>query len=458
MSRYLITDYGAAPDSEALATAAIQAAVEAASAAGGGTVVVPAGVFRTGPIRLRSYIELHLSPGAVLAFSSDPADYAPVDSRWEGVRRQVYMSCIYGENLEHIAVTGFGKLDGGGEPWWQLQRDHLERLAYPRPKLISFDRCRHVTLRDLTLVDSPSWTVNPIACEDVTIDNLRIFNPADSPNTDGINPESCRNVRISNCHIDVGDDCITIKSGTEDTEERIPCENITVTGCTMLHGHGGVVIGSEMSGSIRRVTIANCIFMGTDRGIRLKSRRGRGGVVEDIRVSNVVMEDVICPFVLNLYYFCGPKGKDQKVWDKSPYPVDEGTPNFRRIHFSGITARGVQAAAGFLYGLAEQYISEITFDHIDISMAPNPEPAYPAMMDGIEKMSRRGFYLGNVRDIRFSHVTIEDHDGPAFYLEQAEGVELEGCRSVRMRTPEQLVYRAEAAKGSVREFAEQGHE
>lgn len=448
MSLYNIVDYGALPGDALPATAAIIAAIEAAAMAGGGTVLVPAGIYLSGPIRMKSHIELHLSPGAVLLFSANQSDFMPVESRWEGARRLVYMSCIYGENLENVSVTGFGKLDGCGESWWTLHRSHPEQLAYPRPKLISFDRCRRVTLRDLTLVNSPSWTVNPIQCEDVTIDNLSILNPADSPNTDGINPDSCRNVRISGCHIDVGDDCIAIKAGTEDTPERISCENITITGCTMVHGHGGVVLGSEMSGSIRRVTISNCVFMGTDRGIRLKSRRGRGGIVEDIRVSNIVMEDVICPFILKLYYFCGPRGKDKYVWDKNPYPVTEETPCFRRIHFSNITARGVQAAAGFLYGLAEQYISEITFDSIDISMAPNPEPAYPAMMAGIEKMSRRGFYLGNVRDIRFSRVTVEDHDGPAFYLEHAEGVELDGCRSVRTRKPELLVQRAEAEKQS----------
>lgn len=151
-----------------------------------------------------------------------------------------------------------------------------EELQYPRPKLISFDGCNRVTLKDLTLVNSPSWTVNPIRCQDVTIDNLSIHNPADSPNTDGIDPESCVNVRISNCHIDVGDDCIAIKAGTEDTKERIACENIAITNCTMIHGHGGVVLGSEMSGDIRNVVISNCVFKQTDRGIRLKSRRGRG--------------------------------------------------------------------------------------------------------------------------------------------------------------------------------------
>lgn len=439
MQVYNITDYGASRDSETLATTAIADAIEAANRAGGGTVYVPAGTYRTGAIFLKSNIELHLSPGAVLCFSADPEDYPAVQSRWEGVNRQVHASCIYGENLENISLTGSGTLEGNGQPWWEKQRNAPEDLQFPRPKLISLDGCRRVTIKDLNLRNSPSWTVNPIRCSDITIDNLSIYNPADSPNTDGINPESCRNVRISNCSIDVGDDCIAIKSGTEDSAERIPCENITITNCTMVHGHGAVVLGSEMSGGIRNVTISNCIFQQTDRGIRLKSRRGRGGTIEDIRVTNIVMDQVICPFILNLYYFCGPRGKDKYVWDKNPYPVTEETPCFRRIHFDHITARNVHASAGFLYGLAEQYVSEITFTNIDISMAEPAIPGLPAMMSGLEEMQKRGFYLGNVRDILFQQVTIENHEGPAFYIENGEDVEVINCRSKNTAKPEKLM-------------------
>lgn len=362
-----------------------------------------------------------------------------MESRWEGVKREVHAACINGAGLRNVSITGSGTIDGNGEPWWKKHRDHPEELEYPRPRLIGFDDCNRVTLRDLTLVNSPSWTVNPINCSNVMIDNLSILNPADSPNTDGINPESCRDVRISNCHIDVGDDCIAIKAGTEDTKERIPCENITITNCVMVHGHGAVVLGSEMSGDIRNVTISNCVFKQTDRGIRMKSRRGRGGIIEDIRISNIVMEDVICPFTLNLYYFCGPRGKEKYVWDKNPYPVTEETPQFRRIHYANITARNVHAAAGFLYGLAEQAVSEITFTNIDISMAEHAVPGQPDMMAGLQDMQRRGFFLGNVREVQFQQVTIENHDGPAFYVENGEEVEFLNCRSRNTVKPEKLV-------------------
>ena len=442
MTTYLITDFGARNDNK-LNTDAIQTAIDTAFNKGGGKVIVPTGEFLTGAIFLKDNIELYLSPGAVLKFSDQQEDYPVVTSRWEGVRREVYASCLYAENAKNISVTGFGTIDGNGLKWWHIFRNEREKLSYPRPKLISFDNCSNITIKDITLMNSPSWTVNPIRCHNITIDNLSIYNPANSPNTDGIDPESCKNVRISNCHIDVGDDCIAIKAGTEDTSEHISCENITITNCTMIHGHGGVVLGSEMSGGIRNVTISNCVFQDTDRGIRLKSRRGRGGVVEDIRVNNIVMEGVICPFILNLYYFCGPKGKDKYVWDKNPYPITEETPMFRRIHFSQITARNVHASAGFIYGLAEQYVSEITFNDIAISMAENAIPGKPAMMAGIEDMKSRGFYIGFAKDILFNQVIVENHEGPAFYVENSEEIELSNCKSKNTKNEELLIKEVE---------------
>ncbi|WP_251551554.1 glycoside hydrolase family 28 protein [Neobacillus muris] len=436
-SIYDIRDFGGAGDGTTLNTKAILKAVEACSGAGGGTVYVPAGVFLTGAVILKSNVNLYVEAGATLLFSNDVNEYPVVDSRWEGVKRQVYASCIYAENAENISVTGRGTLDGNGKFWWELFR--RKENEYPRPKLVSFDHCSHVLISGVKMIHSPSWTVNPICCEDVTVHNISIVNPANSPNTDGIDPESCRNVRISDCHIDVGDDCIAIKAGTEDTAERVPCENITIANCTMIHGHGGVVLGSEMSGDIRNVTVSNCVFEGTDRGIRLKSRRGRGGVVEDVRVNNIVMKGVICPFIANLYYFCGPRGNDKYVWDKNPYPITEETPAFRRIHFSNITAREVSAAAGFLYGLAEMYVEDITFDQVSVAMAEDAEPGMPAMMAELEPMKQRGFFCSNVRDIRFNQVTVSNHEGPAFYVENGEDIEVTGCRTKHPRTNDPMV-------------------
>ena len=188
----------------------------------------------------------------------------------------------------------------------------MRELPYGRPYLICFEHCKHVKILDVKLTMSPAWTVHPLYCEDLEVRGISIRNPWNSPNTDGINPDGCQNVRIADCLVDVGDDCITLKSGTEETPEKQPCENITITNCNLVHGHGGVVIGSEMSGGVRNVTITNCVFQDTDRGIRVKTRRGRGGVMESVLVSNVMMERVLCPFVFNMYYQCGAQGTSYK--------------------------------------------------------------------------------------------------------------------------------------------------
>lgn len=166
----------------------------------------------------------------------------------------------------------------------------------------------------------------------------------------------------------------------------------------------------------------------TDRGIRMKSRRGRGGIVEDIRVDNIVMDQVLCPFIMNLYYFCGPKGKDKYVWDKTPYPVTEETPRFRRIHFANITARKVNAAAGFIYGLSEQPVTEVSFQNINISMAEDAVPGKPAMMTGLEKTAKSGFYIGCAENISFDHVIIDDVEGESYHVENCKDLWWDSCK------------------------------
>ncbi len=431
MSIENILEYGAVADGKTLCTEAIAKAVDACVKNGGGVVYVPAGTYLTGAVFLKSNIELNIEAGATLLFSNDIKDFPVVTSRWEGVKRDCYASCINADNAENVSVTGHGTIDGQGAFWWKIFREKANE--YPRPKLIAPYGCKNVLIRDVTLKNSPSWTINTILCDNVTIDHVTINNPSDSPNTDGIDPESCTNVHISNCHIDVGDDCIAVKAGTEDTAERVPCKNITISNCTMVHGHGGVVLGSEMSGNIINVTISNCVFEGTDRGIRLKSRRGRGGVVEDIRVDNVVMENVLCPFIANLYYFCGPRGDDKYVWDKAPYPITEETPAFRRLHFANMTCKGVNAAAGYFYGLAEQFVEDCTFENVYISLADDAVAGKPAMLAGIEDMKQKGFFIANSKGISFDNVTVVGADGPAFEVEDCEDIIFTNCKNKNNR-------------------------
>jgi polygalacturonase len=414
-----VRDYGAIGDGITLDSPALQRALDAAAHIGGGTIFIPAGKYVVGSIFLRDNITLFIDAGAVLLGSQNLADYPIVTMRWEGVTQPTHAPLIAGDGLKNIAVTGRGIIDGRGERWWQLHR--AKTLDAPRPRLIAFSNSTNVLIEGVTLTNSPAWTINPVRCENVTVDQVTIRNPADSPNTDGINPDSCRNVHISNCHIDVGDDCVTIKSGieTESQELLVPCENITITNCTMVHGHGGIVIGSEMSGGVRNVVISNCVFVGTDRGIRLKSRRGRGGIVEDIRASNIVMTDVLCPFTMNLYYHINARG-NQYVSNKQPQPITSGTPIFRRIHYSHITARNSHYAAAFLYGLPEMPIEDVSFDDVSIAMATDAHAGEPDMADDIPSMQRAGFFARHVRGLRLREVVIENQIGEAFLLDKVQ--------------------------------------
>lgn len=408
-----------------LVTESIQQAIDEVTQRGGGQVVIPSGQFLTGALELKSNVELHLSAGAILKFSDDPRNFPVIDSRWEGVKRQVYQPCLYADHATNIAITGLGLIDGSGEAWWRLFRDNRDQLAYPRPQFVGFDHCQRVLLRDFQIINSPSWTIHPVACENVTIDNISIKNPADSPNTDGIDPESCCDVRIMNCQVDVGDDCIALKSGTEQNQgEKIPCHNVAISNCTLLHGHGAIVIGSEMSANIENVTISNCTFEQTDRGIRIKSRRGRGGIVQNLVVNNIVMDQVLCPFVLNLFYFCGPNGRTEYVADKRAYPVSDKTPAFKQIQFSNIIAHHVRSAAGYIYGLPEQKIAHVSFSNIYVDLEKDATPEKPAMMAGIQPMTQKGFFVTNATDVVFDHVHIDNYLGDTFAIRHSEDVKL----------------------------------
>ncbi|MDO7744222.1 MAG: glycoside hydrolase family 28 protein, partial [Pedobacter sp.] len=274
---YNVIKYGAKNDSSKLATPAIDRAIAAASKAGGGTVYFPAGKYLTGSIHLKSNITILIDAGAELHFSDNFDDYLPmVKSRYEGVDVTSFSPLFYAYKAENITITGRGLINGHGKKWWdfvegykqdqprfkwQLEFDQLNKdillpddpkqmeRGFLRPPFIQPMFCKNVLIEGITIMNSPFWTVNPEFCENVKIHAVTINNPH-SPNTDGINPESCKNVHISDCHISVGDDCITIKSGKDGPGRKmaVPAENYTITNCTMLSGHGGVVIGSEMSG------------------------------------------------------------------------------------------------------------------------------------------------------------------------------------------------------------------
>lgn len=426
-SYYNVLKYGAKNDSSKLATQAIKKAIDAAAKAGGGTVYFPAGKYLTGSIHLKSNITIFIDAGAELHFSDNFDDYLPmVKSRYEGVDVTSFSPLFYAYKAENIAIKGRGIIDGHGKKWWDFVEGYKEgqprskwqymfdelnkgillpdepkqmKRGFLRPPFIQPMYCKNVLIEGITIRNSPFWTVNPEFCENVTVHAVTIYNPH-SPNTDGINPESCNNVHISNCHISVGDDCITIKSGKDGPGRKmaVPAENYTITNCTMLSGHGGVVIGSEMSGDVRKIAISNCVFDGTDRGIRIKSARGRGGVVEEIRVDNIIMKNIReQAIVLDLQYA-----------KTTLEPVSERTPRFRNIHFSNITGQVNQAA--YLNGLEEMPIDNITFNDINME-------------------AKTGFDINNSQRIEFHNVQVNTETGPAVKADRVNGLTVNGLKS-----------------------------
>ncbi|WP_240755230.1 glycoside hydrolase family 28 protein [Pedobacter sp. SYP-B3415] len=424
-----VRKYGARNDSTGNAGPAIKKAIEAASAAGGGTIFFPAGKYLTGPIHLKSNITVLISAGAELHFSDNFDLYLPmVKSRYEGVDVTSFSPFFYAYKAENITIKGEGLIDGHGKKWWdfvegykqdqprsrwQLQFDALNKdillpddpkqmkRGFLRPPFIQPMYCTNVRIEGIKIRNSPFWTINPEFCDNVTIHGVTINNPH-SPNTDGINPESCRNVHISDCHISVGDDCITIKSGKDapGRSKAAPCENITITNCTMLSGHGGVVIGSEMSGGVKKVVISNCVFDGTDRGIRIKTARGRGGVVEDIRVSNIVMKNIRDQAIV----------LDMQYAKTTPEPLSERTPMLRNIHFSSITAQGKEAV--YLNGLEEMPVSNISFTNMNFDM-------------------ESGIRIRHASDITFDGVQVNVGRGAALHISDSRAITVNGLRNPR---------------------------
>jgi len=419
-----VTKYGVLGDAKTNNTKAIKAVVEQAEKNGGGTIYFPPGEYVTGSIEIKSNMTLYLESGAVILASENPNDYPIVDDTViKGWRNITHSGIVKAYNCENISIRGRGKIDGRGQNWWHDTGEH-------RPRTLQLISCRNILIEGITIVNSPMWTVHPICSDNVTITGITIKNPANSPNTDGINPEGCSNVHISNCHIDVGDDCITLKSGTQDDLfiKQHACENITITNCTMVNGHGGVVIGSEMSGGVKNVTISNCVFCGTDRGIRIKTRRFRGGVVEDIRINNLIMTDVFCPIVINGFYKCGCKEDElARASSLEKLPLVDSTPLFKNFYISNVTARNVVAAACYMYGIPESPIEGVTIDNFVVDMSKTAtEPKEPAMTFHDSSMLGKGIKLTNVKDVTIKNLRISTRDDSAVSISNSEQISIDG--------------------------------
>lgn len=395
-------------------TDAFTKAVADIKQAGGGTLSVPAGVYKTANITLTSNMTLELQEGSELSFFDDFDRYEIIRGSFEGVMCDMYKPFVYAKDEVSVTISGKGIINGNGEKWWKALLN--KELNYMRPRLVYFEKCTDVELMDITVTNSPCWTIHPYWCDNVKVMGVKVKNPASSPNTDGINPDSCRNVVIKNCKIDVGDDCIAIKSGVEQSDVLRSCENILIEGCEMVHGHGGVVLGSESSGGIAHVMVKDCHFEDTDRGVRYKTRRRRGGHVYDICFENVTMKNVMCPFVFNMFYFCGKFGKESWVADPNPAPVDEGTPSLADLKIHNVKVYDARSCAGIFAGLPEQKVSGVSFKDCFVSMKQGEKPEIPAMMSNLEPQSAAGFILKNTENVIFENVRLENYIGEEYQI------------------------------------------
>jgi polygalacturonase len=391
-------------------TPAIMAAIAACPA--GGTIIIPPGFWLSGPLFLKSDITLYLAPGATLSGQSGRDHYpilpGQIDGQkgpesfwgsWEGDAQDCFAALITGLGVENVTLAGGGVIDADAwsSDWWEYPKE--KKRAF-RPRTIYLNRCKNILLHGLTVRHSPSWTIHPLACQEVKFYDFRVENPKISPNTDGLNPESCTGVEIIGGRFSVGDDCIAIKSGRVAPDKSVggPCRQIVIRRCLMEYGHGAVVIGSEMSGGVNDVEISHCRFHRTDRGLRIKTRRGRGkdGVVSDIQMHHVRMEAVADPFVINCFYNCDPDGDSDYVQEKSALPVDDGTPEVHNIRVEKVTATGVAHAACFIWGLPEKPVTGLVLRDIRVTYADTAEPGLSAMARDVPPLRHAGFILLNV--------------------------------------------------------------
>lgn len=460
-----ITEFGGIGDGIFKNTEAFEKAIDALANNGGGKLTIPRGVWMTRPIVLKSNINLHLEDGALIVFSTDFDEYPLIKTNFEGLETYRCQSPISGKNLKNIAITGAGIIDGSGQAWRPVKKEKLTaaqwknlvasggavsddgKIWYPseeskkgdgrdnfnvpdfehkeqyenvkdflRPVMISLVGCSKVLLDGPTFQNSPAWNIHPFMCEDVTIRNLTIRNPWYSQNGDGLDLESCKNVMIYNNSFDVGDDAICFKSGKneEGRKRGVPTENVIVTNNIVYHGHGGFTVGSEMSGGIRNVHISNCTFIGTDIGLRFKSTRGRGGVVENIYISDIQMFRIPAEAIrFNLFYegkspIPDSDQKSEKDEEVEVVSVTEATPSFRNIYMKNINVSGSKTAA-FFQGLPEMNLQNIVLQDAVIE-------------------AEEGITLIDAADITFKNVQLKLKDDVAMTIYNGNEIVMDGFK------------------------------
>ena len=473
--RLSIMECGGLGNGQADNTEAFAKAMKQVSEKGGGHLVVPRGVWITGPISFEDNVDLHLEEGAVIYFSGDYDKYPIVDTYFEGLKTRRCQSPLNAKNKKNIAITGFGTIDGHGDAWRWIKRakltdsewkklqkqegsvtgvaqgfelwspnqailDELNKCDmnvptwceteedwntardFLRPALLNFEYCQNVMLQGVCFQNSPAWNLHPFMCQNVIIDEIMVINPWNSQNGDGLDLEACKNCLVINTKFDVGDDAICVKSGKnkDGRDLKTPCENVVVDGCAVYHGHGGFVVGSEMSSGVKNVSVKNCMFLGTDVGLRFKSARGRGGVVENIHIDNVNMINIPTDCILFDLHYTGLSASDAMklkqemaakgiVPERDMQPVSEETPQFKDIYINNVTCQGALRAFYF-NGLPEMPVTNINITNTEVT-------------------ADFGIELNESKDIHISNVELFLPEGiDPVMTEYAENIQIEGLK------------------------------
>ncbi|MCZ4243325.1 glycoside hydrolase family 28 protein [Pedobacter punctiformis] len=461
-----IISFGAKGDGVFLNTESINKTIASVSQKGGGVVLIPSGLWLTGPIELKSNVNLHLKRDAILQFTDDFNQYKLVEGNWEGAPAWRNQSPISGNNLENIAITGTGIIDGNGGAWRMVKKEKLtesqwkkllasggvvsedNKTWYPsqkvikgsktksagvieagktaadyddikdflRPNLLVLTNCKKILLEGVTFQNSPAWNLHPLLCQDLTLRNLQVKNPWYAQNGDGVDIESCKNVLIEGSTFDVGDDGICIKSGRDEAGRKrgVPTENVIIRNNVVYHAHGGFVIGSEMSGGARNIWVYDCSFIGTDIGLRFKTTRGRGGVVENIFVDRINMIDIPGEAILfDMYYAAVDPvplaGEKREAIKTVLVPVTESTPQFRNFYIKNIVANGADKAI-FFRGLPEMNIKDIHLENVTIQSKK-----------GIEIIEGTGIFLKNVN-------VITEDTNPVVHVQNSSNINIDGLQ------------------------------
>ena len=478
-----IIKFGAVPDGNTLNTVAINNAIDAIAKKGGGVVMVPSGLWLTGPIVIKSNVNLFLVTGSTLLFTKDFNQYQLVKGNWEGIPQMRNQSPVSATKETNIAITGNGIIDGNGDAWRMVKKDKLNetqwkklissggllsedkktwypteitmkasRLTNPgaitpekddafyqrvkdflRPNLLVLTSCKNILLESVTFQNSAAWCLHPLMCENLTIRNIFAKNPWYAQNGDGIDVESCKNVLIENSTFDVGDDGLCLKSGrdAEGRKRGMPTENVVIRGCTVYAAHGGFVVGSEMSGGVKNVYVNNCTFVGTDIGLRFKTTRGRGGVVENIFIKDIYMKNIGAEAILfDMYYEAKDpialEGEKRSLPAVEFKTVNETTPVFKNFHVSNVYCTGAEKAI-FVRGLPEMHVKDIFLENMILQ-------------------ARKGFDIQEASGISFKNIkVISAETNPVIDITQSDGLVFD---NIQYGNNTELLFRINGEKSS----------